>query len=65
MHRLIAAHLRTRGDDDLDAELRTYLAQRADDVYRQQTAPADWELDGLLEAIPHLLNAQTGTAARR
>jgi tetratricopeptide (TPR) repeat protein len=58
MHRLIAAHLRADADDERDAELRRYLAQRADDVYQQHTAPADWELDGILEAIPHLLNAQ-------
>jgi tetratricopeptide (TPR) repeat protein len=58
MHRLIAAHLRRDGNGDLDAELRDYLAERAYEFDKQEAAPADGELDGLLEAIPHLLNAR-------
>ena len=67
MHRLISAHVRNSplppgepGEGlvrapELDRELRDYLAERADAIDRDEGAPADWELDGFLEAIPHLL----------
>ena len=59
MHRLISAHLQAKGDEAAGEELREYLAQRALDTFWQQSPPADWELDGLLEAIPHLLGARS------
>ncbi len=60
MHRLVAAHLNpSLGAQpflDLRVELCAYLGQRADSISRTQAAPAVWELDALLVALPHLLN---------
>ena len=39
--------------------LDTHLAQRADAIYRDQAAPADWELDSLILALPHRLEKAT------
>ena len=58
MHRLVAAHLRVNAEDSLREELTSYLVDRAKAIYYQQTSPADWELDGLLAAVPHLLDEQ-------
>jgi tetratricopeptide (TPR) repeat protein len=58
MHRLVAAQLRADADDDLDGELRSFVASRAFEIRERQNAPADWELDGLLETIPHLLDGR-------
>src|SRR5262249_29771349 len=55
VHRLVAAHLRRAVEAETAAELVRHVGRRADAVTRNQRAPADWELDGLLAAVPHLL----------
>jgi len=55
MHRLVAAHLRRQTDMEKAEEVVRFVGHRADVVYREQGAPAEWELDGLVAAVPHLL----------
>ncbi len=55
LHRLIGEYLRADMEQTEEFLLRRFVAQRADEVYGQQAAPADWELDCLAETIPHLL----------
>ena len=55
LHRLIGEFLRKGMGQTEEQTLRRYVARRADEIYRQQSAPEDWELDSLQETIPHLL----------
>ena len=55
MHRLIGEFLRAGMGVTEEIELRRYVARRAAEVYQQQQAPADWELDSFVKVIPHLL----------
>ncbi len=55
IHRLLQRVLDTELSeqrDGLAATLDTHLGQRADALTRSQNAPADWELDALLVALP-------------
>ncbi len=58
LHRLIGDFVRREIDPRLVTELHAYVALRADKVYQDPHRPADWELDGLAEVIPHLLRAE-------
>ncbi len=58
LHRLIGDFVRREIDPGLGTELRAYVAMRAETVYNDPDRPADWELDGLAEVIPHLLRAE-------
>jgi tetratricopeptide (TPR) repeat protein len=55
MHRLVAAHVRSDGTDDLAEPLRDFCAWRCRAIEQSLGPPAEWELDALLVAVPHLL----------
>ncbi len=60
IHRLVAAHLQRRtgvppvvsGSPSPSQQMDEYLGRRADDIYRSQAAPSEWEIDALLLALP-------------
>ena len=56
LHRLIGDFLRRDVGPDIDKELRAYLAKKSDAIYETSGKPPDWDLDGLLESVPHVLN---------
>ncbi len=55
MHRLVAAHVRSDDSDDLAEALHDFCARRCDATAQSPGPPAEWELDALLVAVPHLL----------
>jgi hypothetical protein len=57
LHRLVGDLLRRDLLPVKQDQLCDHIRQRADAIYQNQGEPLDWELDGLLEAIPHLLNS--------
>ncbi len=58
VHRLVAAHLRDGSSPSASENLFAFVSRRADAMYLDQHAPADWQLDAFLTAIPHLLVAR-------
>ena len=64
IHRLVAAHLQSRGTgfqpvmNSLPDDLIQFLCRRADEIYQAQYIPAAWELDALLVALPPMMKSE-------
>ncbi len=56
MHRLVGVHLRQSVTAEMDEELTEYVNNQRYAITQSEAKPADWELDALLESIPHLLH---------
>ena len=57
LHRLVGDFLRREPLPEQQDQLCEYVRQRADAIYRKPGQPLDWELDGLLDTVPHLLTS--------
>jgi hypothetical protein len=57
LHRLVGDFLRRDPLPEQQDQLCEYVRNRADAIYRKPGQPLDWELDGLLDTVPHLLTS--------
>ena len=62
LHRLVAAHLRVRADDQgqkdaNDRLLTNHLTERVKALYYDEGRPAEWEMDALILTLPTVLHA--------